>query len=142
MYNEDNANRLPTADMLGYSSYRMAADPLSLCAYFQNYVPTNNAVWLCPAGRSSLKDNGYGVNYAWSRAQTVTGNNSSTAFNNMMNTVVLWDNFTFALPSTPGVPEPASTGGPSAVASYLRYYPHDSKKKANYLYLDGRTYSQ
>ncbi len=140
MYNDDYANHLPTAQMLGYSSYRVVTDPLSLCVYFQSYIPTNSLVWLCPAGRSSLTTNG--VNYAWSRAQNITGDNTTSAFDKMMTTVVIWDNFTFALPSTRGVPEPATSGGPSAVASYLRYYPHDSKKKANYLYLDGRTYSQ
>ncbi len=60
----------------------------------------------------------------------------------MMNTVVLWDNMTYVLPSDFGVPESSASGGPTAVAAYLRYYPHSGKKKADYLYLDGRAYTQ
>ena len=141
LYNDDYSNHLPTAEMMGYSSYRVINDPLSLCNYFKAYVPTNNNVWLCPAGRPALRDNGFGVNYAWSRAQNIQGN-TTAAFNAMMTTVVLWDNFTFTLPSTFGVAESPVTGGPLTVAAALRYYPHDSHKKVNYLYLDGRTYSQ
>jgi len=141
LYNEDFANHLPAQDLLGYSSYRLSIDPLSLCAYFKNYVPQNGGVWLCPAGRDLLRTNG--VNYAWSRAQNLVGpGGSAAAFDDMMKTVVVWDNFTMTLPSIFNVPENPLTGGPSAVPAYLRYYPHDTKKKANYLYLDGHTMSQ
>jgi prepilin-type N-terminal cleavage/methylation domain-containing protein/prepilin-type processing-associated H-X9-DG protein len=140
MYNDDNSNHLPTQDMLGYSSYRQANDPLSLCYYFRSYVATNNHFWLCPGGRVTLTSNG--VNYAWSRASIVTSGNSNSAFKNMMNTVVLWDCFTFILPSTFGISESPTTGGPSAIPVTLQFKPHDSRKKVNYLYLDGRTYSQ
>ncbi len=140
LYNDDNGNKLPTQEMLGYSSYRMYFDTMSLCYYFRSYIPANNTVWLCPAGRPSLVTNG--VNYAWSRSTAVTGPNTSSAFNSMMTTVVLWDNFTFALPSVANVPESPTTGGPTTVATYLQYKPHDSHKRVNYGYLDGRTFSQ
>jgi prepilin-type N-terminal cleavage/methylation domain-containing protein/prepilin-type processing-associated H-X9-DG protein len=140
MYADDNNNKMPGAIMLGYSSYRVAWDPLSMCAYLKPYVPTNSAVWLCPAGRSTLVSNG--VNYAWSRsANLIGGNNANVAFNDMSTTVVLWDNFTMMLPSVFNVSEPP-TGGPSATSAQFRFYPHDNKKKVNYAYLDGRTYSQ
>jgi len=143
LYNMDNSNHLPTGEMLGYSSYRRVDDSLSLCAYFQSYIPanTNKTVWQCPVGRPLLKEKNYGVNYAWSRAQNITTGKSDAAFDKMLTTVVVWDNFTYTIPSTPNVPE-ALSGGPPAVDSYLRYYPHDRNKKANYLYLDGRTYTQ
>ena len=142
MYINDNDNHLPSVDMLGYSSYRRANDPLSLCNYFHSYTPTNNRVWMCPAGRPLLEEKEYGVNYAWSRSTVMTGGgNANKAFDDMMKTVVLWDNFTFTVPSTLGVSEPP-TGGPFTVPTYLRYYPHDRRSKVNYLYLDGRTYSQ
>jgi len=134
MYNDDNNNRLPTKEMLGNSSYRIATDPLSLPYYFQFYVPTNR-MWLCPAGRKTLTTNG--VNYAWSRAQNLVSENGSTdAFASLSSTVAVWDNFTYALPSVFGVPE-GTSGGPTAVTTVLRYYPHNGHKKLNYLYLDG-----
>lgn len=133
LYNEDYDNKLPTTDMLGRSNYRMATDPLSLPYYFQPYCPTNR-VWMCPAGRKTLETNG--VNYAWSRAQNLIGTNgSSAAFNKMSSTFVVWDNYSYALPSVFGVPE--VTSGPRVVTRALFYFPHNSKKRLNWLYLDG-----
>jgi prepilin-type N-terminal cleavage/methylation domain-containing protein/prepilin-type processing-associated H-X9-DG protein len=140
MYNDDNRNKLPNAQMLGYSSYRVVNDPLSLCNYFQQYVATNSKAWLCPAGRPMLLTNG--VNYAWSRASNLIGPaGSNPAFDKMLTTVVMWDNFTMTLPSVFGVPESPTSGGPAACPAYLRYYPHSKRTKVNYLYLDGRTFS-
>ena len=141
LYNDDNNNHMPTEEMLGYSGYRIVHDPLSMPSYFRSYISTNSKVWLCPAGRPYLLSNG--VNYAWSRAANLVGSGGSgTAFDKMMSTVIMWDNFTMTLPSVYGVPENPTTGGPSACPVYLRYYAHDYRKKVNYLYLDGRTYSQ
>lgn len=140
LYDLDNPRHLPTKDMLGNSSFRATTDPLSLCYYFQAYIPTNSSAWLCPSGRAGLVQ--YGTSYAWSRSQNITSENSNEAFTDMTKTVVLWDNFTYTLPSVFNVPESIASGGPTATAAYLRYYPHDKKKKANYLYLDGRVYSQ
>jgi prepilin-type N-terminal cleavage/methylation domain-containing protein/prepilin-type processing-associated H-X9-DG protein len=135
LYNEDHHDHLPTSAMLGYSSYRMSSDPLSLCAYFDLYVKTNNAVWLCPAGRRLLAGNG--VNYAWSRAQTLTSETgSAAAFAKAGDTLILWDNSTMTLPSIFGVPESPS-GGPPAVSAAFRYYPHKRGRALNNLYLDG-----
>lgn len=134
LYMQDHNSRLPSREMLGNSSYRMLHDPLSLPYYFNAYVPTNK-VWLCPAGRKTLVQNG--VNYAWSRAQNLTGEQGGeAAFAKMSATTVVWDNFTYALPSVFGVSE-GTSGGPNAVSSVLRYYPHSNRKKLNYLYLDG-----
>jgi prepilin-type processing-associated H-X9-DG protein len=49
---------------------------------------------------------------------------------------LVWDNYTMALPSVFAVHE-GSEGGPPAVSQKLRYYPHDARKRVNYLYLDG-----
>ena len=133
LYNEDYNNKLPTSDMLGRSNYRIATDPLSLPAYFQPYCPTNR-VWMCPAGRKTLGSNG--VNYAWSRAQNLIGTNgSAAAFDKMSSTFVVWDNYSYALPSVFGVPE--ATSGPRVVNRQLFYFPHNSKQRINWLYLDG-----
>lgn len=134
LYSQDFDSRLPSRDMLGNSSYRMILDPLSLPHHFENYSPTNR-VWLCPAGRKTLRQNG--VNYSWSRAQNLVGEGGSDdAFNKMHTTPGVWDNFTYALPSVFGVTE-GTSGGPNAVSSVLRYYPHDGRRRLNYLYLDG-----
>jgi len=134
LYTHDWNDRLPTKQMLGNSSYRVLTDPLSLPSYFRFYTTTNE-IWLCPAGRKSLAPNG--VNYAWSRAQNLVSEaGSQKAFDKMHLTPVIWDNFTYLLPSVFGVDE-GSSGGPNAVAAVYRYYPHVNKRKANYLYLDG-----
>ena len=134
LYNQEYNDRLPTRDMLGNSSYRVVTDPLGLPSFFRPYSTTNK-VWMCPAGRKSLGSNG--VNYAWSRAQNLVGTSGSDqAFDKMHSTVVVWDNFTYALPSVFGVPE-GSSGGPISVTAALRYPPHSKNKRVNYLYLDG-----
>lgn len=134
LYTLDWQSKLPTRQMLGNSSYRVIGDPLSLPAYFRPYSTTNR-VWLCPAGRPQLSSNG--VNYAWSRAQNlVQESGSDAAFAKLSQTVAVWDNFTYLLPSVFGVDE-GDTGGPSAVAAVYRFYPHSNRKKLNYLYLDG-----
>jgi prepilin-type N-terminal cleavage/methylation domain-containing protein/prepilin-type processing-associated H-X9-DG protein len=133
LYNEDYRNKLPTTDMLGRSNYRMLSDPLSLPAYFRPYSTTNR-VWMCPAGRKTLESNG--VNYAWSRAQNLVGTNgSAAAFDRMSKTFVVWDNYSYTLPSVFGVPEARS--GPTVVTRQLFYFPHNNKKRNNWLYLDG-----
>jgi prepilin-type N-terminal cleavage/methylation domain-containing protein len=54
LYNLDNNNHLPTQPMLGYSSYRGAADPMSLCYFFNSYVPTNSGAWVYPQARPTF----------------------------------------------------------------------------------------
>jgi prepilin-type N-terminal cleavage/methylation domain-containing protein/prepilin-type processing-associated H-X9-DG protein len=133
LYNDDHHERLPTTEMLGRSNYRMLTDPLSLPHYFQAYVPTNR-LWMCPTGRKTLGSNG--VNYAWSRAQNLVGEGGSTrAFAAMSRTFVVWDNYAYALPSVYAVPE--ARGGPPVVTRALFYFPHNNKKRLNWLYLDG-----
>ena len=143
MYNDDNDNHLPTLDMLGYSSWRYVNDPFSVCTYMKSYLPTNNLVWLCPAGRPSLVQ--FGVNYAWSRASSVAGTNNMSAvfgdFKQLYNTVVAWDNFQYTQPSVFGVKEDSNNPGPKVAQSYLFYRPHDGYKKVNYLRLTGEVYA-
>jgi prepilin-type N-terminal cleavage/methylation domain-containing protein/prepilin-type processing-associated H-X9-DG protein len=134
LYTIDWQRRLPTREMLGNSSYRHIMDPMSLPAFFRPYSTTNH-VWLCPAGRQMLNTNG--VNYAWSRAQNLVSETSSdNAFTKMSQTVVVWDNYTYILPSVFGIDE-GTTGGPTAIPAVYRYYPHSNRKLINYLYLDG-----
>ncbi len=134
MYTFDWQNRLPTREMLGNSSYRALRDPLGLPFYFRNYCATNE-MWLCPANRKDLIV--HRNNYAWSRAQNlVSENGSEAAFTKMSATVVVWDNYTYLLPSVNGVSE-ASTGGPRAVPDIYRFAPHVNYTAVNYLYLDG-----
>lgn len=133
LYNDDFRNRLPTSEMLGKSNYRLVNDPLSLPSYFVSYCPTNR-VWMCPTGRKTLGSNG--VNYAWSRAQNLVGESGSdAAFESMTKTFVVWDNYSYTLPSVFGVPE--ITSGPTVVTRALFYYPHSKKLRINWLYLDG-----
>ena len=136
IYADDHAGKLPSVAMLGNSSYRVLRDPMSLPSHFWSYLPSEE-VWMCPAGRKSLRV--HKVNYAWSRAQNLSDTNAvgaRDAFDRMTATPLIWDNFTYALPSVYNVPE-GSSGGPQAVTAALRYYPHSRGKRANYLYLDG-----
>ena len=134
MYTQDSEKgKLPDTDMLGKSSFRGITDPYSLCYFFQPYVPTNR-VWLCPGGRGNLQSNG--VNYAWSRAQNVIGTGGSdAAFAAMFKTFVVWDNYAYATPSMWGTPE--ATGGPQTVPNAFYFYPHSSRERVCWLFLDG-----
>lgn len=134
LYNEDFNNRLPTSEMLGKSNYRYSTDTNSLPHFFEPYCPTNR-VWLCPAGRMVLTN---GVNYAWSRAQNVVGTaGSQAAFLKMSQTFVVWDNYSYTQPSVYNIPE--LTSGPPVANRVNWYFPHNRKKRINWLYLDGHT---
>ena len=136
-YNEDNGGRLPTGKMLGYSLYRYSWDTNSLPHHFQTYVPTNR-VWICPAGRSQLVSNG--VNYAWSLAQNVVGAaGSQAAFLKMSRTFVVWDNYCYTEPSVLNIVPESGKVGPPAASRVNWYFPHNKKKRGNWLYLDGHT---
>lgn len=136
-YNEDHQGKLPTSQMLGYSLYRYAWDTNSLPYHFQPYVPTNR-VWICPAGRRQLAE--HGVNYAWSLAQNVVGETGSqTAFLKMSQTFVVWDNYSYTEPSVLNIVPETKKVGPAAASKLNWYYPHNSKKRINWLYLDGHT---
>jgi prepilin-type N-terminal cleavage/methylation domain-containing protein/prepilin-type processing-associated H-X9-DG protein len=132
LYNEDYKNHLPTSEMLGRSNYRYNTDTNSLPYYFQAYCPTNRT-WMCPAGRRVLTN---GVNYAWSRAQNVVGEaGSESAFEKMSQTFVVWDNYSYTQPSVYNIPEVSS--GPPVANRVNWYFPHNSRKRINWLYLDG-----
>ena len=134
LYAADHNNRMPSAAMLGNSSYRAFSDPLGLPSHFGPYLASNK-VWMCPRGRVNLRP--FQVNYAWSRAQALISESGSTsAYKSPAATTVVWDNFTYALPSVWGVAEGVG-GGPQAVTPALRFYPHAGKSKATYLALDG-----
>lgn len=131
LYGDDNGGRYPNSTMMGKSSYRAVTDPMSIPALLQRYTTTNR-VWLCPSGRKSLAQ--YGVNYAWSRANNLTSPDKMPDVIAHI-TVLAWDNHTMALPSVSSVAE--TTGGPSAVPTNLRYFPHENRKSLNWLFLDG-----
>jgi prepilin-type N-terminal cleavage/methylation domain-containing protein/prepilin-type processing-associated H-X9-DG protein len=134
MYGQDNNNHLPGDQELGKSNYRLACDPMGLPGRFEAYIPTNNGVWMCPAGRPVLVTNA--VNYAWSRASAVISTNGGlNAFAAMSTTMVLWDNYCYLTPSVYNAFE--TNGGPSTVNSLNWWYPHSGKRRANRLYLDG-----
>ncbi|MGC3960049.1 MAG: prepilin-type N-terminal cleavage/methylation domain-containing protein [Verrucomicrobiota bacterium] len=134
LYNEDYNSKLPTSEMLGKSNYRYSTDTNSLPYFFQSYCPTNR-VWMCPAGRNVLTN---GVNYAWSRAQNVVGEaGSQSAFLKMSQTFVVWDNYCYTQPSVYNIPE--FTSGPPTASKVNWYFPHNNKKRINWLYLDGHT---
>jgi len=133
MYSQDNKDHLPTAAMLGESCYRVVTDPIGIPGFFQSYSTTNQ-VWLCPAGRGMLRSNG--VNYAWSLAQNVVGAaGDNNAFNTMSTTFVVYDNYPYMTPSVFNMSE--YTVGPPVVNALGWYYPHSSRRKVNWLYLDG-----
>jgi prepilin-type N-terminal cleavage/methylation domain-containing protein/prepilin-type processing-associated H-X9-DG protein len=125
--------RLPDDAMLGKSNYRRLNDPLGLPYYFNNYVRTNK-IWLCPSGRASLTTNE--VNYAWSRAQNVIGTaGSDTAYQAMSRTFVVYDNYCYSYASVFNAPE--ATGGPTPLPQQMYFYPHSTRTRMSWLYLDG-----
>lgn len=134
LYADDNNQKLPTTTMLGKSSYRLAWDVMSMNSHLNPYVSASNKVWLCPAGRPLLTTN-LG-NYTWTRQASVL-DTPAESFKNMSAQVMMWDNFQFMLPSVENIPE--VTGGPMVASASARFYPHNNRKKANFLYLDGHT---
>lgn len=137
LYIDDNNNRLPSPDMIGYSSYRMARDPMSLCAFLNPYVNASNRVWLCPAGRPLLESNL--VNYTWTRSSTIMGslNKQFQAIASTDEVALMNDNHSFTLPSVYNVSESSTSGGPRIPPGGDKWFPHDYKKKVSYLYLGG-----
>ncbi len=136
LYIDDNNNRLPSPQMIGYSSYRLARDPMSLCTFLNTYVNASNRVWLCPSGRPLLESNL--VNYTWTRSANIMGN-LNKQFQAIASTdeiAVMNDNHSFTLPSVYNVSE-ATNGGPRIPPGGDKWYPHDNKKKVSYLYLGG-----
>jgi prepilin-type N-terminal cleavage/methylation domain-containing protein len=135
MYTMDSERgKLPSDDMLGKSNYRCLNDPLGLPYYFNPYVRTNQYLWMCPAGRQSLATNQ--VNYAWSRAQNVIGSGGSdAAFLLMSTTFVVWDNYCYGYASVFNASE--LVGGPTTLPNGAWFYPHSSRKRVCWLYLDG-----
>jgi prepilin-type N-terminal cleavage/methylation domain-containing protein/prepilin-type processing-associated H-X9-DG protein len=133
MYMMDFNYHMPTTDMLGRSCYRLVADPLGMPSFLKDYT-TLSRVWLCPAGRGMLSTNG--VNYAWSLAQNVVGTNgANAAYNAMSKTFVVYDNYCY-MTHTPFAATEISSG-PIVTFSQAWYYPHSSRRKVNWLYLDG-----
>ena len=140
-YAQDHGGYFPGGEATGYSSYRRADDPLGVPMLFVPYLSNGydkdgkkqgSPVWSCPAGRPALK--AYGTNYSWSRAQELS--KPISAIKNISTTTLIWDNFTYTLPSTYNVFEPTS-GGPRVPGAQYRYYPHRTNTTANYLYADG-----
>lgn len=132
LYLMDFNYHLPTSDMLGKSNYRVVTDPLGMPAFLKDYT-TTNPVWLCPSGRGILTSNG--VNYAWSLAQNVvSASGADKAFDTMTKTFVVYDNYCYMTHTPFGATEISS--GPIVANSLAWWYPHSTRRKVNWLYLD------
>ena len=129
---QENHGRFYTKDEIGNSSYREYSDPLSLCQVLADYV-TDKQLWMSPGAPARLKQ--YENSYAWSRAKNVT-ETSLGAIEKASNTILLWNNHTYTLPSIRNVPE-GSTGGPRNANSAYYFFPWRNGKALNYLYADG-----
>ncbi|MFQ3577828.1 MAG: hypothetical protein SNJ52_02305 [Verrucomicrobiia bacterium] len=131
-YLSDNNGTFWTLEDIGRSSFRAVDDPLGLPVLLSKYV--DKQTWWNPAGMPVVKE--YGNNYAWNRNSSLLGR-PAIASPNLYKTSLVWDNYTFTLPSVRNVSEP-STGGPrNAPRSYWRY-PHRGNTAAAWLQGDGR----
>jgi prepilin-type N-terminal cleavage/methylation domain-containing protein len=129
----DNNGRIYTREEIGNSSYRSYDDSLSLCQLLDPYL-SDKEIWMSPGAHPRLAP--FENSYAWSRAGNLTDGPLATVAN-PGNTVLLWNNHTFTMPSAKNVPE-GSNGGPRNARSSLYYYPWKSRTALNWLYLDGR----
>lgn len=125
--------RIYTRKEIGNSSFRVYEDSLSLCQLLDPYL-ADKSVWMSPGAHPRLIP--FENSYAWSRASGVT-ENSLAAIANPGNTVLLWNNHTFTMPSARNVPE-GSNGGPRNASHAMYHYPWKGRTALNWLYVDGR----
>jgi prepilin-type N-terminal cleavage/methylation domain-containing protein len=129
----DNNGRVYTREEIGNSSFRVWDDSLSLCQLLEPYLG-DKQIWMSPGAHPRLVP--FENSYAWSRASGITDGPLATVAN-PGNTVLLWNNHTFTMPSAKNVPE-GSNGGPRNANRSLYFYPWKSRTALNWLYLDGR----
>lgn len=128
----ENNDRCYSKDEIGNSMYREWKDPLSLCQVLDEYLPGETS-WIGPAANKRQKT--YQNSYAWSVAANLTTKNISQ-ISNSNNTILLWNNFGYTLPSVYNVPE-GPTAGPRQASKQYHYRPWNGGKKVNWFYLDG-----
>lgn len=119
-------------DEVGNSMYREWKDPLSLCQVLGEYLPGETA-WIGPAANKRQK--GYKNSYACSVSPNLTTKNISQIAS-PQNTILLWNNFGYTLPSVYNVPE-GTTAGPRQAPKQYHYRPWKRGKAVNWYYLDG-----
>jgi prepilin-type N-terminal cleavage/methylation domain-containing protein len=129
----ENNGRAYNKDEIGNSMYREWRDPLSLCQVLDEFLPGEEA-WLSPAANKRHRK--YGNSYAWSVSQNLTTKTLSQ-IEKPQNTIVLWNNFGYTLPSVYGVPE-GGTAGPRQAPRQYHYRPWNRGRSVNWYYLDGR----
>jgi prepilin-type N-terminal cleavage/methylation domain-containing protein len=129
----ENNGRAYTKDEIGNSMYRAWRDPLSLCQVLDDFLPGEEA-WLSPAANKRQRN--VGNSYAWSVAPNLTAKTLSQ-IEKPQNTIVLWNNFGYTLPSVHGVPE-GNTAGPRQAPRQYHYRPWNRGRAVNWYYLDGR----
>jgi prepilin-type N-terminal cleavage/methylation domain-containing protein/prepilin-type processing-associated H-X9-DG protein len=117
---------------LGYSRYRMTNDPLGVPELIKEYVP-NQKVWLCPAGRPSVRK--FGNHYTWLPTEDYD-ETSILAIRDPSKTALYYDAFIYALPTMFGASE-STNMGPSSLPAKSQVRPHANNKKANWAYMDG-----
>lgn len=140
-YVADRNGMLWSRDELGYSRFRMANDPLGLPKILEDYV-SDQRVWLCPAGRKSLKK--FGNNYTWTVASKFETESVYTGSGTK--TLLIWDAYNFSLPSMFGASEDhkgdgTSPSGPSSLNSKYHLRPHSKNTSVNWGFLDGHVIS-
>lgn len=111
-------------------------DPLGAPELLKEYVP-NKKVWMCPAGRSTLKI--FENNYAWTSAGQFDTKPYALA-GTLTKTVIYWDAYNYSLPSMHGAFEPPA-GGPPSLKVQFQYKPHKGKQHVNWAFADGHVIS-
>ena len=128
----ENNDRCYTKEDVGNSMYREWRDPLSLCQVLKEYLPGEQA-WISPAANKRQKK--YSNSYAWSVSPNITGKTLSQ-ITNPQNTILLWNNFAYTLPSVYGVAE-GRTAGPRQAPKAYHYRPWNGRREVNWYFLDG-----
>jgi prepilin-type processing-associated H-X9-DG protein len=128
----ENNDRCYSKEEIGNSMYREWKDPLSLCQVLKDYLPGEEA-WISPAANKRQKR--YSNSYAWSVSPNLTGKTLSQIAS-PRNTILLWNNFAYTLPSVHAVPE-GSTAGPRQAPRAYHHRPWNGGRDVNWYFLDG-----
>lgn len=136
-YASERNGRIWTRAEIGYSAFRMYEDPIGVPQLLKDYVPNSN-VWICPAGRSTLKI--FGNNYSWSTASAYDTKPIIVA-ETLWRTLLFNDAYQYSLPSMYNAAEPTNGGPPGVGKKDYWYFPHANRKKINWAFADGHVIS-
>jgi len=128
----DRNGMIWSREELGYSRYRMTNDPLGVPELIKDYVPNQN-VWLCPAGRPSVRK--FGNNYAWLPSASYD-TQPIISIRDASETTLYYDGYIYSLPTLFGAHESPNMG-PSALKAKFQVKPHGKNEKVNWAYMDG-----